>query len=89
MQTAEILVEEKMSASRPRLVAITALSVAFAASALTIASAKGGPGGGGGPPHGFSQGAKSGWNGGSVPPGWSKGKKTGWGTIRTLPPGWR
>jgi len=74
--------------SLPRIATIVALSVAFAASTGTIASAKG-PGGGGGPPHGFSQGKKTGWNGGRVPPGWSKGKKVGWGNIRTSPPGWR
>jgi len=71
-----------------RTAAIAALSLTFVASTMSIASAKG-PGGGGGVPHGFSQGHKTGWNGGNVPPGWSKGKKVGWNGIRTSPPGWR
>ena len=76
-----------MRTSLPRAALLIALSLAFAASTVTIASAKG-PGAGGGPPHGFSQGKKTGWNGAHVPPGWSKGKKVGWGTTRTSPPGW-
>ena len=79
-----------MRTSVPRAALLIALSLAFAASTVTIASAKG-PGAGGGTPHGFSQGNKTGWKGGNVPPGWSKGKKVGWGTAtpRTSPPGWR
>lgn len=77
-----------MRTSLPRVAAIVALSAIFAAAGVAIASAKG-PGGAGGPPHGFSQGNKIGWNGGHVPPGWSKGKKVGWGSSRTAPPGWR
>jgi hypothetical protein len=75
-----------MRASFQRVAILTALSLIFAASAVTIASAKG-PGGVGGPPHGFSQGEKAGWNGRHVPPGWSKGRKTGW-AGRHVPPGW-
>jgi len=69
---------------------VAAIVLAFAVGALasTAASAKG-PGGGGGPPHGFSQGNKVGWNNGKVPPGWSHGHKVGWNGIRTMPPGWR
>ena len=77
-----------MRTSVPRAALLIALSLAFAASTVTIASAKG-PGAGGGPPHGFSQGKKTCLNGAHVPPGWSKGKKVGWGTTRTSPPGWR
>lgn len=78
-----------MRRSLPRAAIITALSLTFAASTVTMASARGGPGGGGGPPHGFSQGHKTGWHGAGVPPGWSKGRKVGWGSSRRSPPGWR
>lgn len=77
-----------MRPSFSRAALLGALSLTFAASTVTIASAKG-PGGRGGPPHGFSHGKKAGWNGGHVPPGWSKGKKVGWGFTRSAPPGWR
>ncbi len=56
-----------MLMSVTRAAAIVALSVTLVASTVTLALAKG-PGGGGGPPRGFSQGQKSGWNG-TVPPG--------------------
>jgi hypothetical protein len=77
-----------MRKSFSRIAILTALSLTFAASIVTIGFAKG-PGGGGGPPHGFGQGNKTGWKGGQVPPGWSKGKKVGWGNNRKSPPGWR
>ena len=70
-----------------RAAILVGLSLAFAASGITIASAKGPTGVH--PPHGFSQGKKTGWKGSHVPPGWSKGKKIGWGNTRTSPPGWR
>ena len=50
-----------MRTSIPRVAILIASSLTFAASTITVASAKG-PGGGGGPPHGFSQGHKTGWN---------------------------
>jgi hypothetical protein len=77
-----------MRTSVPRAMAIVVLCAAFVGSTATVATAKG-PGGGGGKPHGFSQGEKSGWKGGKVPPGWKKGKKTGWGNHHRSPPGWR
>ena len=77
-----------MRRSFPRVALLTALSLIFAASTVTIASAKG-PGGGGGPPHGFSQGNRLVRHGAGVPPGWSKGRKVGWGNSRRSPPGWR
>jgi hypothetical protein len=77
-----------VSTSFSRAAILIALSAIFAASTVTIASAKG-PGSGGGAPNGFSQGNKNGWNGKHVPPGWSKGKKVGWGTTHRSPPAWR
>jgi len=78
-----------MRTSLSRAAMLIALSLTFAASTITIASAKGPGGRAGGPPSGFSHGKKTGWNGGNVPPGWSKGKKVGWGSTHTSPPGWR
>ena len=75
-----------MRASFQRVAIFTAFALTFAASTITIASARGR---GGRPPHGFNQGIKTGWNGAHVPPGWSKGRKVGWANTRSLPPGWR
>ena len=77
-----------MRTSFTRAAMLIALSLTFAASIVTIASAKG-PGGGGVSPRGFSHGQASWKQAGGTPPGWQKGHKVGWGTSRTSPPGWR